>query len=267
MMRVGKRVAGVMGVGALLGLLAPVAVAGQDRAGEGHVWRVRDGLVLDEDGLWYPSTPAFALRILRNLEGDRISDPATALLRQEFEPLPRAELDGLADSLVAMILGDESDSGDLRFEASFALVLSGWSADSLPGGTPYAGAFDALRRVYETLSSRVLADGGNDPIMELNRRAEEDDYWWGRLAQMRGALRDLFWVEPEGRGADYLLALIEHSKPPVPGEFSGTVDSVWCNAVHMLRENGHKESLPEIAREDNSFVSRCNRIGKWRITG
>ena len=139
-------------------LLAPFATAAQNKPS--RIGRA-NGMVADESGGQRFPTPADAMQVLREEWTGR---SAQAVLRQEFESRPQAELDALANELADILLagnpGLGSDADRLQSAAGSALLASAkrgkwwvgplerWEAP--PPGTPHAGSFDALVRVYET---------------------------------------------------------------------------------------------------------------------
>ena len=103
-----------------------------------------------------PPTPQ---EVLKRLREDRITatTDAAAILTQLHERRPRSDLDAFADSLVALAVAGEEDS---RPSARRALSALAWSSrPDEPGAAPYAGAYDALHKIFrETASEIVLAD-------------------------------------------------------------------------------------------------------------
>ena len=103
-----------------------------------------------------PPTPQ---EVLERLREDRITatTDATAILTQLRERRPRSDLDAFADSLVALVIAGEEDGRPSARRALSALARS--SRPDEPGAAPYAGAYDALRKIFrETASEIVLAD-------------------------------------------------------------------------------------------------------------
>ena len=228
------------------------------------------GTVKDADGSYRLPTPEEALRaltmeigederILGNYQNRR--DPIVAMLRQEFEPRSRVELDALADALVEMALATDDPIGD---EASWALISSRWPRD---GGVPYAGAFEALVRIYETRVERLVGDA-EDPFKEIMIGSLDGTLPWNQVRLASGALYSLQGVEG---GRDYLRELFEKSEPP-PACQSALADLViempgcppppgatWCQTGYLLfnwdwnlYEDGPNPAAPE------GFYDRCD---------
>ena len=260
----------MLGAVALLALLAPGGVMGQERedrppSAAGYV----RGMVLDGAGGWRAPTPADALRALRgdpdvlpHLDGD-LGSPAITVLRQELESRPAAELDELAHALADLILTSEDPditSEEYGLQRDIFSVLA-YAARTSGRGTPHPGSFDALVRVYETLVAEALAGGGTDPVAEITRRRP------GGSLRVWGALRSIFRADRDGRGADYLLAVIAASKPPEreTGDWHPSPDSLWCVAASIVRsgagappeENPRRGELPDIALDDDMFYQLC----------
>ena len=209
---------------------------------------LRSALVRDGDAWRFP-TPLDALRVLR--EPPRPgrwrpeSDPVVAVLAQRFETRSRTELNALADALAALVL-DESVDKDLRREATLALVFAANADKSYPDEAvvPYEGGFDALVRIYETMVSRIPDDGSDDPFYSLGRAfagKTGDSLEYARYEQALSALLSVYQSEPDGRGRDYLLALIEASERPDPN----TGGSTWCMASWFLYDED-RETLPDV---------------------
>ena len=246
-----RRARAAAGAVALAALLAPHALPAQEEAEDRRRW-MGPGLVLDEDGRRRPPTPADALRLLAETaieppgqQYGYASFPAVAVLTQRYERHPRAELDALADAMVKMILADESVEGRVR-KKLVRHLRSASQADAFPpgaGATPYEGAFDRLRRVYETLADRALAGGGPDPFHALydTRDAEPDDAQFSRRDALRRALFYVYHADPAGRGRDYVLAIIARGQPE---GVTWETYSAWCAASKLLHEND-PESLPD----------------------
>ena len=269
-------------------LLAPSAGTAQNKPSRQSR---ANGMVADETGGWRFPTPADALQVLRL---ERKGHSAEAVLRQEFESRPQAELDALANELADILLAGNpefgSDAEKIQRAAASALVLSAkrakwWSSgldrwekdDEASPGTPLAGAFDALVRVYETRAARALANGGTDPLQEAYREGRPIGPGPG-YTNLIAALGDIYWADPPGIGGDYLLALLETAEPPEPPgprdydahlQFAiGPVKGLWCQAARILRGDssfaplpgGRLSELPAIARDDESFLARCDEI-------
>ncbi len=237
--------------------------------GAGELWSqeavrrapARTGMVLDEDGVSRPPTPEDALRVLR--EGS--IDPALAVLRQVFEPRSPEELDRFASDLGEIILTtNPADEDRIAFEARMGLLLAALQYEG-GRGTPYAGAYDQLVRVYETLVARALENGGTDPFKEMHRLDEAEPGGRPRYAQLSGVLSSIFAADPERRGADYVVALIEGAEPPELEEYSAPAPTLWCNAADALYQNGEGRLtlMREVAGDEKFILSRCNQLG-WR---
>lgn len=260
-------------------VLAPSASTAQnDRSRSGP-----NGMVLDEDGAWRFPTSADALQLLREEFAGR---SAQSVLRQEFQSRPRLELDALANALADILLAGDPEYGsqahEIQSAAASALLksatrvkwwiaaLNEWSED-IPG-TPHAGAFDALVRVYETRAARALADGGTDPFEEAYKSGSGGP--GPGYSYLNEALGNIYWADPAGRGGDYLLALLATVEPPEPEDSANYLPThgLWCQAAHMLRGDdwfaplpgGRMSELPAIARDGESFLARCKRLGNMR---
>ena len=100
-----------------------------------------------------PPTPQ---EVLERLDESGIISPAdaVAILTQLHKRRTRSELDAFADALAALaIAGDEDGPGATT--ALFALIESATTVQ--PGAVPYAGAYDALHKIFRgTKSSSVL---------------------------------------------------------------------------------------------------------------
>ena len=258
------------GVVALAALLAPGVGVGQEpESPPPGERRLGPGMVLDEDGGRRPPTPADALGALRGDPdvalpvGVQRFEPAIAVLRQEYESRPAVELDALANGLADLILASDPEHGTeedyLQRDAFRALN----SAARGGRGTPHAGSFDALVRVYETVAAEALAGGGTDPVAELERRRS------GGSSRLWSALTRIFQADEIGRGADYLLALITANEPPDPhrDNWYEFPHSLWCDAAKIVRDGGglppernpRRAELPDSALDDDTFYLLCER--------
>ena len=258
----------MVGAAALLALLGPGGGLGQEREdrppGER---RPGPGMVLDEDGGWRVPTPADALGALRGDPdvalpvGVQRFEPALAVLRQEYESRPAAELDELANALADLILASDPEymTEEYYVNRDAFRVLS--SAAAGGRGPPHPGSFDALVRVYETIAAEALASGGADPVAELERRKS------GSSRRLWSALTRIFQADRTGGGADYLLAVIAASQPPRLEDWYGLPQSLWCIAASIIRsgagappeENPRRAELPDTALDDNMFYQLCRR--------
>ncbi len=81
--------------------------------------------------------------------------------------------------------------------------------------------------------------------------------------QLGSVLRDIFAADPERRGADYVVALIEASEPPESGEYNGPAPTLWCRAVDALYQvgKGRVTLMREVAGDEEFILSRCNQLG------
>ena len=178
----------------------------------------KPGMVLDE-GMWQAPTPAAALRALmtpEELVRRRRREPAVAVLRQIFEERPASELDAFADALVRVML-----EGNVQQE----MIAGGVLLSALePGGngTPYAGAVDALIRVYEAL------DEGFGPKA---RRILFDISLAGNV----GYIADLFAAAEMPPVCEYPRQIsIVGEPPPPPVDNPCPNEGVWCDAGLIL---------------------------------
>lgn len=181
------------------------------------------GLVLSAAGKWVAPTPESALRALRFSASRRFNQrsPVVSVLTRRFDDWPRAELDALADELVRIVIAEVPPDGrqlpewggDAR-QARRALYGSGRQRYEHPFGelgVPYEGAFDALLRIWE-------ASYGNAPV--------------GRRWDPMGALRNLYLLEPEGRGRELLHA--EVAAAEVPTSVGTKQYTPWCDVVRPM---------------------------------
>ena len=243
----------------------------------------REGRVLAEDGGLRAPAPADALRVLRDRYVRDPSRVAVAVLRQVHESRPPEELDALAGALAEVLEAGAaeylSEEYLVQREVKSALTVAASISPELPG-TPHDGSFDALVRVYETLAARALADGGTDPFEEVHR--DDGNLTGPNYSHLSNMLSRIYHVRTAGEGGDYLLALFEAAEPPEPYKRTGRVPLVWCEAGQLLRGPGRvrhlpdgrleelpvvgswwvgrKSELPEIARDPQSFLARCNRV-------
>ncbi len=184
----------------------------------GGAWAA--GKVRGGDG-WRNPTTDEALRLLGMERGvgeawtllydQNVHRPAVAILRQELEARPEAELDEFAVRIADMSLADTTRWGRVRWNASRAL-RGATRTDYGYGGTPHRRSFDELVRVYETTASLVLEEtGGTDPFLEAARSNRHYDYVVDNLDLLAVYLGD-----PEGRGRDYVLGVQRGSARPPP---------------------------------------------------
>lgn len=283
-----RRLAAALRTIALIALLAPAAASGQEREVAVRPIEERQlerppawGLLLDEGGGWRAPTPAEALAALRgesNLLGAQSAvGPALALLRRWFES-SEAELEALANALGDMLLANPeypSEEFDLRHSVYAALAAA---LDTEDEGTPYPAAFDVLVRVYETRAARALADGGDDPFLEVHRRGTRTE------ANALGmALLDVYGADREGRGRAYLRDLFEASEPPPPcREVEGVAlpppgwepppgpplppcpnHSVWCAAGYPLMYGGELRPSKPRDVDDPPDPALFERLCRW----
>ena len=257
----------VLGVLALAALLVPSEGVAQERERPQET-PVGPGLVLDEDGGWRLPTPTDALRafwepsILPHPENWAArSQPAIAVLRQEYERHPTEELDALANALADSVLASEAPEDmteEYYLEVDIFTTLN--SAARAGGyGTAHAGSFEALVRIYETVVARALADGGTDPVEELRRRGGPRG-----ASRLREALWTIFSADRTGRGAEYVLAVVAASEPPsIEDVWPIRPGSLWCEAANVVRKNSglgdhpRKDELPPLALDDEMFYQLC----------
>ena len=249
-------------------LLTPSKGVTQERQSIPEEVLVGPGLVLDEDGNERWPTPDDALRALRDPSilppGVTRLGPAGSVLGQEYERRRPTELDALANALADVILTSEGfDMTDDRDEYDLQrgiLSTLGSAASGGERGTPHPGSFDALIRVYETLVAEALADGGTDPVEELERR-KGPGYGW----RLKSALRWIFLADMVGRGANYVLAVVAATEPPNLEEtWPMRPGSLWCEAADIVRfgdgpteENPRRGELPAAALDDEAFYQLC----------
>ncbi len=257
----------------LTAILAPSGGIAQERdPGVPQEILTGRGIVLDEDGERRLPTPTDAIRafwdtgILPRVGGELAfgarTYPAIAVLRQEYERHPAVELDALANALADSILASEvpedMNNEDYDREVDIFWTLS-FAANPDGGGTPHAGSFDALVRIYETVVAGALADGGTDPVEELKRRGGP----FGPF-RLQEALWMIFAAERTGRGADYVLAVVAASEPPdLEDTWPTRPGSLWCEAANIIRKNygfgdhPRKGELPTLALDDEAFYQLC----------
>ena len=235
---------------------------------------------------------------------NRASNDAVRLLRQEDGPGTAGEIGAVIEALVEMALSECADrlctgvreaGSALRYAAQRPGVYVdgfGYRTDDDLGGVPVPEAFDALVRIYETLSARALADGGDDPFMEAAWRDHEGRTPDGHdttfeVLRMYSSLQHIFDADPApgGRGWAYVLALFERSKPPCregdgppePPDCTVGPGSVWCAAGDLLHQNAIKRDLsgarPWPGPNQDLWERRCrypsgmypwNRFSDWR---
>ena len=261
------------------------------------------GMVFDEaGGRWRPPTIAEVVGEIAaighpgtgplGLRENQAATVAVSLLRQEFGPVPEAEIKSWADDLADLILASASgESQDVWYKARAVLRRAAWPAgayleasgyvsDEDLSGEPAQAAFDALVRVYETLAARALANGGDDPFLEAAnsdaeaRLAGRPHGWRGwnyELGGLQSALADIFEADLAGRGWDYVLALFEASDPPVPCvEVSETGtdppppcprSSTWCEAGELLHRDalGNVREQPSPGPDPERWFRLCPR--------
>ncbi len=173
------------------------------------------------------------------------------------------ELERLASDLAEIILTtNPADEDRIATDARMALLFAALQYDE-GWGTPYAGAYDQLVRVYETLVARALENGGTDPFKEMYRLDEAEPGGRPRYAQLSMVLRSIFAADPERRGADYVVALIEASEPPESGEYNAPAPTLWCKAANALYQfgDGRLTLMREVAGDEKFILSRCNKLG------
>lgn len=161
-----------------------------------------------------PQTPQQVLERLGEGHIEAISD-ALAILTQQHERRPRSELDAFADRLVALAIAGDEDIRSSVWLAQRALIRS--SNPEEPDALPYAGAYDALHKMFRGTQSDVVLSH----MIEIDpRRAREvvrellarhgDDACVADMALMRArngeAIAREFGVEPgPGITAHYCL--------------------------------------------------------------
>ncbi|MCZ0936430.1 MAG: hypothetical protein OXJ54_14750 [Gemmatimonadetes bacterium] len=249
----------------LVALLSPGEVVAQERERPKEIL-LGPGMVLDEDGGWRLPTPADALRafwepsILPHPENWAArTEPAIAVLRQEYERRSTVELDALANALADSILAsDMTEEYRLQDDIFWTLRLAA-IGDADRDGAPHTGSFDALVRIYETIVAQALADGGTDPVEELERSRGPSGDW-----QLTSALQAIFSADRTGRGADYVLAVVAANEPPnIEDVWPMRLGSLWCEAADIVRQNSgrgdhpRKGELPPLAQDDEMFYQLC----------
>lgn len=203
-----------------------------------------------------PANPATAASVLADIRApyahanvgyeQRPEVRAIRLLRQRYEARSRGELDAFADELVRIVLDGKVEGYQLSWagdDARNALAASANQGEK--GEIPYEGAWDALYRIWE-VETRTWPPG------------ERWDYY--------GALRNLYSIEPRGRGRDLLFAEIEAAAVPTwsdarpwkpgdtPEEPVRAGSTPWCPLVRMVWSywgiRAYQDpSAPEAARE------------------
>ena len=234
------------------------------------------GTVRDADGSHRLPTLDEAIRALTMKQGEPIfgkgqnpDDLLVAMLRQTFERRSRAELDAIADAAVELALSVDDYDGMMRVSlASWALIHS--QRPTRKGdGIPYAGALEALVRIYETRVER-LVDNAADPFKEMAVK-RLDGTLTGDDILPSYALSRLYGATG---GRAYVRELFERSEPPPvcpevwlasegpPPGCPTPPGSTWCetgvllfNRDWNLRENGPNPAAPE------GFYERCSRSG------
>ena len=96
-----------------------------------------------------PPTPA-DLYALAELRAERSAD-AVAILTQLHGPRPQSELDAFADSLVALAIAGYLLDAPGGVDAEVALSISAFPEEQ--NAIPYAGAYDAIERIFTATES------------------------------------------------------------------------------------------------------------------
>lgn len=87
---------------------------------------------------------------MRNYRARTLKHSPSKILTQELGPLPRAELDALADSLVVIALEYEpGDPEEKKSMADGAVFNLRFSSRAREGSEPYPGALDRLIQIIE----------------------------------------------------------------------------------------------------------------------
>ncbi|MCZ0936428.1 MAG: hypothetical protein OXJ54_14740 [Gemmatimonadetes bacterium] len=254
----------------LTALLSPSEGVGQERERMQEI-PFGPGLVLDEDGEQRLPTPEDALRAFWDPSilphpgsWAARTEPAIAVLGQEYERHPTVELDALANALADSILASEVPEDmteEYRRQADIFSTLAAAARGYEPlERVPHPASFDALVRIYETIVAKELADGGTDPVEELRRRGRPGGHW----LRLKDALRSIFDADRTGRGADYVLAVVAGTEPPhVEDVWPIRPGSLWCEAADIVRKNSglgdhpRKGELPPLALDDEMFYQLC----------
>ena len=212
---------------ALSGLLLGPMPAGAQELPQGVQWEERGSLVLDEEtGAWQFPTPASALReILDPHDGGKSGHaPAAAVLAQRFESWPRGDLDALTDELVRLAFADDTSDGDIRFRAQVALARAAQAEE------PYEGAFPALVGLYEMyLRDLPEEERRTNPLRAIQgaRGGHAGRAAWETLLSIHNA-------EPEARGREYVVAVIEAAVPPESLRDTESKSYTWCAANDFI---------------------------------
>lgn len=99
--------------------------------------------------------PSTQQQVLEGLRGGHrwAGRDAVAILTQQHRRKPRAQLDAFADSLAALAIAGDKDDRPAGWLATLALISS--ASPEEPGAVPYAGAYDALHKVFRRTRSYV----------------------------------------------------------------------------------------------------------------
>ncbi len=148
------------------------------------------GMHLD-NGVWKQPTLQSALDVI---ESDY--QPALAILRQKFGPVPSSELDAFADELGRLM----REGTQAQVSGARTVLMSATVTDS--DGTAYAKAADVFIRLYESYDDRLSMDAST-------------------------ALLGVF----QAGGASYVRKLFESSEKPKACQICGGLTQVDCNKV------------------------------------
>ena len=201
-------------------------------------WYERNGFVRAAGGAWARPTLDQVIEALRAAPDGGLDgrDAAKSVLTQRYEARSRAELDAFAETLVELALAVGSHDHEVDSRIGGALVGSSRLGDE--EGVPYEGAFDAARRIYEGRVASVPPEERGDPFRHIQGAAG-----WGSRNRAVMALATVYWIDPEGRGGEYLRRVIAAAALP----YRETIQperSTWCAAVGFIFDMHGVISLP-----------------------
>lgn len=125
----------------------------------------------------------YAFAFLTQSSGERVHP-------EHFGPRSRAELDAFASQLVAIAISDPNNQATEEIRAAFRLSSA---TDLDDGQVQYAGAYDALRRMYE---------GGAGKLRDLLKSDPDRGFEYGLHRLEQGLLTDEL--------CPFLMDLLEH---------------------------------------------------------
>ena len=192
-------------------------------------------------------TPQEVLEGLR--EGRTDAFAATEILTQLDKRRPRSELDAFANSLVALaIAGDE----DNRPSASAARSALAWSSrPEEPGAVPYAGAYDALHKVFRDTASEIVLGY----MLNVDRRRGKE------------VLRALFARHGDDAcTADYALRYADDGDA-IARELGFELSSMSTHVCRKYHDYRYRDVLAQLREGEAEGVERAVDILTARASG